>query len=299
MSTNQLYAWAFTCWNMEAKEELHAWLNANCKKYIFQHERGEETKGDHLQGQMSLKTKKKQHELVNMFKGTGFETMQVRPTHKEESSAHYCGALETRIAGPWFKGPYEVAVERKRKRDEITDEEIEAEWEKEYGNAVLKPWQQQVDIILATKEPRTVHWIYNPKGNEGKSWFTNYCQHHYGTVGLTFGKASDLLYLVSKTKSRAYIFDLSRNATVEMSEIYAALESIKNGSFISTKYECVHVKLHQPSCVVFSNHMPDTERLSADRWRVYTITDDWLIPIAKSNDQGGAGAGAVTPRPPS
>lgn len=273
-SQQQIYRWAFTLHNTEANNELREWINENCKKFIYQLEKGEETGKEHFQGQFSLKKKITKAGLVKSLKGTALSTMHLTPTHDEENSARYCGACETRVAGPWHSEDYESKIERPKKRATVSKETANQYLQREFGNAVMRPWQMTISNILADKtEHRSVHWVFDPRGNQGKTWLAKYCYHHYDTGYITFGKAGDLLYLVSEMERGEYIFDLSRCATVAMEEIYGAIEAVRNGFFVSTKYKTRLVVMEPPTIVVFSNHKPDMSKLSVDRWRLWRIED--------------------------
>ena len=53
---------------------------------------------------------------------------------------------------------------------------------------------------------------------------------------------------------------------------YSILESIKDGSAVSSKYNNDVVRFKIPNVVVvFSNRMPNTRQLSKDRWKIFRI----------------------------
>lgn len=96
----------------------------------------------------------------------------------------------------------------------------------------------------------------------------------HNVLTLTFGDAKDLLNLVFKKQGLpTYMFDLSRTkgGKTSMSDIYQALESVKNGYFINTKYETGVACYAIPHVIVFSNHAPDMSALSLDRWHIHTM----------------------------
>ncbi len=118
-------------------------------------------------------------------------------------------------------------------------------------------------------DPRKIYWYHDEKGGAGKSSFAKYLWWNHGHLTLTFADAKDLLNLVYKKQGlRAYLFDLSRTkgGKSSMSDIYQALESVKNGYFVNAKYETGVACYAIPHVVVFSNHLPDMSALSADRW---------------------------------
>ena len=45
----------------------------------------------------------------------------------------------------------------------------------------LRPWQKDAfDLFDQSPNDRTVIWIYDERGNEGKSWFQNYIEAYFG-----------------------------------------------------------------------------------------------------------------------
>ena len=70
-----------------------------------------------------------------------------------------------------------------------------------------------------------------------------------------------------------YIFDISRTVpTGSMNEIYMALESVKNGYFVNTKYDTGVCCMEIPHVIVFSNHLPKLSALSGDRWKIHNLS---------------------------
>jgi len=271
--TSQIFRYEFVCHQVtDTKEVIKSWCESVANKWAFQLEQGAEAGKLHYQGFVGLKKKQRKVELIKTLPEAINET-SFRPVGDENAIVKYVTKCDTRVEGPWTSENMKDKVPAKRK---WADEDVEED-EENWMAVELRPWQEKVWELLQTRDNRTIHWVYNPVGNEGKSFFTKWASIMHGVLGLTFGKASDLKYLVSKFKKRAYIFDLARNATVEMAEIYNALEDVKNGNFISTKYEVCQVTMKCPSIVVFSNHKPDLSALSNDRWKVWSIVDDNLV----------------------
>jgi len=78
-----------------------------------------------------------------------------------------------------------------------------------------------------------------------------------------------------KVVPKTLIFDLPRNNGNSIS--YDALESIKNGYIVNTKYETGSKIFRIPHIIVFANTRPDVEKLSADRWTLKKIIDSTLV----------------------
>lgn len=127
-------------------------------------------------------------------------------------------------------------------------------------------WQTELALYL-TREPdsRKIRWYFDEVGASGKSTFANGFDGGYIVTG---GKHADILY--SYNYERVVFFDWPRCSSGEAFP-YAVLESMKNGYFLSTKYEPRRVKFNPPHVIVFSNEQPDKSKLSADRWDIHNI----------------------------
>lgn len=145
-----------------------------------------------------------------------------------------------------------------------------------YNSAVLKPWQQRLmDVVIATEpDPRKIYWIWEDKGNAGKSWMANYLGSMHGATILTVGKKVDMAYIYAQKPTNIVLFDLAR--TNESSKdflhgVYSLAEDLKNGRVVSTKYESKTVFFRPPHVIFFANFEPDMSKWSKDRYMVSKI----------------------------
>lgn len=242
------------------QETLFNVLKEKADKFIFQLE----LTGDdnwHFQGYMHLQDKDrpkawavKHNELL-----PGIE-VQAASKAGIESLKKYCMKQDTRQEGPWADKAVYMGQDLP---------------------SVLRPWQEEVKkLCLQDPDDRTIYWIYDKEGSSGKSKFAKYMQFHHDVVKLTYADAKDLLNLVTKFQGRrCYIFDLSRTkpATFSSMDMYSAMEDIKNGHFINTKYETESVLMACPNIIVFANILPDTDKLSNDRWNIMYMKDQNLL----------------------
>lgn len=155
----------------------------------------------------------------------------------------------------------------------------------------LYPWQEQIKSRIEGKpDTREIDVLVDEQGNIGKSAFCKYMCWHLKTPILGWGKTGDLLHLVSKLPNRsAYIFDLSRTKPQDWGrdDICAAMEGIKNGLFVNTKYECQQVIMKTPHIWIFTNHVPNISAMSRDRWRFWGVHQNrlkrrFLLPNSSS-----------------
>jgi hypothetical protein len=158
----------------------------------------------------------------------------------------------------------------------------------------LLKWQVAVDNVAKTiPNDRRVYWIYETIGAAGKSRFATYLCHHYNCLSMS-GKAADIKFGVVNYKEKVgsypdiVVVDIPRS--VEWGDYsWAAIESIKDGSFYSTKYESVQVIMPNPHVFIFSNSLPDQSVFSSDRWSILKIVlddeDRELIAAEKDRQQ--------------
>lgn len=141
---------------------------------------------------------------------------------------------------------------------------------------VLRPWQLTIvnEVKVKCTNDRVINWIYDEKGEMGKSKLCKYLEHHNLAETLSFDSASNLKYQVVKAGiKKAYFFDLPRTKSkhVSMDEIYEALEAIKNGLVKSGKYEGGRLLMASPHVWVMSNYPCAMHKMSQGRFKCWYI----------------------------
>lgn len=145
--------------------------------------------------------------------------------------------------------------------------------------AVMRPWQQRLlDIVREEAHPREILWMWETRGNVGKSWMAKYLSVMEDALVLEPGRRQDLAYIYAQNQKRITIFDLARTVAPDpdcprgpLDVIYSLMESLKNGYLISTKYESRRLYFPVPHVIVFANFEPDYTKMSADRYNVVKI----------------------------
>lgn len=131
-----------------------------------------------------------------------------------------------------------------------------------------RPWQIQLCKELEeAPDDRTIHWVYGPEGNEGKSTFVK-CLMKKGWVMVNAGAAADMKdQYVQQGMTKNMVVDIPRYVQgVEYSGVYSLVEEVKNRLIASTKYRPEQVvDVSRVHVVVMSNKKPDMEMLSKDR----------------------------------
>lgn len=242
---------------LEEKIKMVLLMN-NVEHFVFQLEKGEKTQRLHYQMWLQMKEKIRPNQLGRQLHEHlyGIE-IQRASLQGRVALKTYCMKTDTRVAGPWAD------------REIYMGEDIIKE---------LKKWQLRLkDYLLnkTPKNPRQILWVVDAIGGAGKSAFCKYMDYHHKIPKISFGKATDILHMVAENQNAiGYTFDLSRTkpATLSMTEIYNAMEEVKNGHFMTGKYNSKRVFMRIPNMVIFANFKPKLEALSADRWKIIDIS---------------------------
>ncbi len=246
---SQFYQWFFTFNNYEKLDILHLKIRFNkmCKWWIFEEEKGKEGT-PHLQGNISLKTKLRLSSIIKWDKRIHWET-----TRNVEASIDYC---------------------RKDKIQKIyTNLDVTTldQWDK----IEWKPWQKKVveEIEIKCSEDRKINWLYDNKGNSGKSLLTKYLIEVENAL-VVEGKKSDIFHQIAKRQEEGIavdtvIIDVPRASFNNIS--YSAIECIKNGFISSGKYEGGQYTFKSPHVYIFANSAPNIDKFSKDRWNIINI----------------------------
>lgn len=160
----------------------------------------------------------------------------------------------------------------------VNQDEISKDILEEYTDTTWNTWQQEIlDMIHNKPDRRKIHWYYDDNGNIGKSYLTKYMTLKHNAFMVNTGKKADILY--SYKGQPIVIFDLPRDME-DKEYIYEIMEILKNGQYLSTKYDSQQRVFKIPHIIVFSNYQPDKTKLSIDRWDIKDITKSTEITSA-------------------
>lgn len=271
---SQLFVFEFTLaaddWTpMSVKSGLKGWA----KKFIFQLEEGD-SGYRHFQGRISLFKKRRLHEIRPLLQEI-FPKISLRPTVKEETKLFYEGysqKCDTRLEGPFRDDDPEPAYIPRQIREITT----------------LRAWQASIIELSKVWDTRTIHVIYDPVGNNGKSILTTYMGVHQLARTLPFvNDYKDIMRMVmDMPTSPAYIIDMPRAINKEkLFQMYAGIETVKSGYAYDDRYSFKDKYFDCPQIFVFTNTIPDYSLLSADRWKVWTIEDSHLVALRCNTGQ--------------
>jgi len=151
---------------------------------------------------------------------------------------------------------------------------------------IPRAWQSAAKAwIDRTHNDRAIHWLWEAKGNAGKTKFLEYLEQEYTvekSVFLTdFGRVTDTANIIQNAVERGWdgsvvLIDLRRSMR-DRESIYPILEAFKDRRFTNTKYMGGCVRLRKcPKVIITANWAPNWASLSEDRWRVVELTPELL-----------------------
>lgn len=145
-------------------------------------------------------------------------------------------------------------------------------------NPEWRPWQQQA--LDMSSNHRQVICVVDEKGNTGKTYLAMWHAVRHRAVMLPLVKSyTDIMRAAFLQPSRMYFIDLPRADCTkkQLREVYAAVETIKNGYAFDDRYTFRKRYFDSPRVIVFANKMPDMSLLSADRWQFIYPEISYLI----------------------
>lgn len=161
---------------------------------------------------------------------------------------------------------------------------------------VFRPWQEQIlDMLKTEPNDRDVIWVEDPEGGAGKSKLTKHLVVNDNALLYKGGKFKDFRYRVERP--RVVIFDLVRAIGTEAAP-YALIEETKDGLVVSDKYRPTTKIFKHPHVVVFSNHPPQLDQLSLNRWKYYKMSMEDGVRILVPQPVGVGRQGAFNPALP-
>lgn len=240
--------------------ELAKIISKESKKWSFQLEKGE-SGYEHFQGRISLKSKLRITQLVKKMPGFHWSVTSVA----NRDNNFYVTKDETRIDGPWNDEDDILPSYIPRQVREIKK---------------LYDWQEKVIELSKQWDTRHIDIIIDFTGNIGKSILTTYMGVNKMACNIPFcNDYKDILRMVmDRPKRGCYLIDMPKAINKErLYQLFSAIETIKNGYAYDDRYNFREEYFDCPSIFVFTNAVPDTNMLSMDRWRFWTVKDQKLI----------------------
>lgn len=169
-------------------------------------------------------------------------------------------------------------LERRAKRNKQVERTLH---KKEKASEITwLPWQHELKQELdGVAHDRKIIVYVDYNGNKGKTFFAKHYSalNPYDTIKLNNGKTDNLRYFITKCDNvRCVIFDFTRQTIGEIN--WQFVEELKDGKFMSHKYDCQMVDLDQtPHVVCMMNTVPNTSMLSLDRWDIRILGSNGQI----------------------
>lgn len=281
--------WCFTHnldlekWNKEDENKfmvpLIEKLQKICRYYIISLEQGQENGRFHLQGYTEFNNKKRLDCVKKIINNK---------THWEKTKGNRNQNIEYIT-----KEPFETWTWEKPIKPEYTDEELE----------LLKPEQfyeyqkQIVEKVQLKPDKRIIDWIYSVGGAKGKTELCKYLIMKHDAL-LINGSNKDIMCQIlgpkgDKKAKKIYVFNLAK---CKNKISYEALEALKDGLICSSKYEGGSKVIPRPHVIVFSNFIPDLNKMSAGRFNIINVDDITCAPVAHQPAANTALSGAIENR---
>lgn len=156
---------------------------------------------------------------------------------------------------------------------EIAQKEREKEFIKVYEESEM-PWQkdalQKLEAQTGMGEhSRTIPFIGDPQGDNGKSWFSKYIEYKY--KGFCVDSTNYKNFAALYKGQQKVVIDLSRVDDIDAIS-YKLLEKLKDGSLFSQKYHPNKLQFASASIIVTANQFPSNfEVFTPDRWDINKI----------------------------
>ncbi len=239
--------WVFTLNNYTPQNiiDINSWIQSDCKDGGFAQEVAPTTGTPHLQGFFMFKNQKYFNIIKKKFPKMWFEKMY----GNKSQNLKYCskaGKLTRKMN--WKEKLHESLL-------------------KEYDNVTWKDWQQLVlDHLDTVANQRDILWIWERKGNIGKSFLAKYIVLKYECI-IADGKKANIFNQVktcldNEKEPKIILLDIPRHNLDFVN--YGVLEQLKDGLIYSGKYEGGICVFHYPHLIVFANEPPSKDCMSTD-----------------------------------
>lgn len=244
-------------------KQIEEELKKIAKRWVFQLEEGE-SGYKHWQVQLDLKKRVRLQTFINEIRKTILFADENCWSPSHETKFSYAMKPETRINGPWQD---DRTTADSTPPIELTGKE-------------LYPWQTYVKedcLQPLTGEDRIINIIFDPIGRKGKSWMAKKFEwDKIASLVPPMRLFEDLIsFIMCFDPVTAYIIDIPRAISKKNLEgLWAAVEQVKNGYIWDKRFKGRKRLFSSPHVWVLSNHMPDFNKLTPDRWVMWTISED-------------------------
>lgn len=145
----------------------------------------------------------------------------------------------------------------------------------EYKNITWKNWQLRcINLLEGKPHNRKIYVFIDPDGNTGKSFLCKYLAIKHNDLIICDGKKDNIFNQVKTMLDELIIpkiilLDVPRSNKDFIN--YGTIEQLKNGLIYSGKYEGGRCVFPNPHVIIFTNSIPELDKMSLDRWELIHI----------------------------
>lgn len=148
----------------------------------------------------------------------------------------------------------------------------------DFPEELWKDTDMNPKIFKGFKADRCFRVIWDPPGTHGKSILAEYLRRTNPKRYLLckgLGQMRDMATVISNALDKGWegqvvLVDLVRNEADHVG-LYTALEALRDGKFMATKYQGGMVDYDAMHVVIFTNWMPNLTKVTIDRWKIHGI----------------------------
>lgn len=312
------YFYTFCNYTEETREKLIKYLEEHAKHHVCGREIAPTTGMPHLQGVFALRKKQRWNCIKNrLHAAIGNQNLSLQVTRNYKAATKYCkkeGDFYEHGTPPPKGGghsldPFKAAVET----GNFTTVELRKKFSGCFAQyrtfcidyiadcapkpaahslpGPFRPFQRALkEYIDGPINRREILFVVDKVGNNGKSTFAMHCIDNdpmERTDMVEMGKKDNMFYDFSAFEPSQYpnvLFVDCERADAHLMQ-YGTLVKIKEGRFISHKFQNKRIRYSPPHMIVLMNEHPNYAELSLDRIRVM-ILDANMTPSADDPSRG-------------
>lgn len=238
--------WCLT-WNNYIKEQMETLID-KCEKDNIKYVFGREvalTGTPHIQGY--LEAPKKIRPLEKFGKGGHWE----KAISGRDANIMYCtkgGDYETNFVLP-YKGI-----------------DLPNSWN-ENQLSFLTYFEDAKKVV----NDREILWVYGGYHTGKSKLCKTICFKNNKTARLVYGTCRDALFSIDED-TKIVCINIVKDGSIN----YSLLEQLKDGMWYSTKYEGKMILMDPPIVCIFSNQLPDGDRIDINRIKLFNLSEVYM-----------------------